>query len=790
MPRPLFIGQTPAARSSTIAATISAIGQGFLSIALAIPAYAQFGPIPSASSVTLGQPFGASQLDGTGHIPINELPIGTTAASVAAGNDSRFSAPAITGGTIGGTAAIDGIKLGFNTPLPQINIGAALTFNGADSPANKPLNANGTLAGSATSQQSSVYNFAISSDQAAAPNGWINDFNVSCTMGGGNFAGIRDCMASGVAVVGSANTSDTSSRNYVSNIATAYATVNDGGTAGPYAALGSITGYNANVRLATNANGAATFWNVLQAQENDVTMMPGTSAASLYGLSIDQVGGHAVQGTYDDTGLVFSNTVGAIGWRCGICFGNSYAAWPMAATGATLIGAVAATRANTGQPMPAQNGIDFRAVTFNGYALATPGFTVDPAGNLAAANIAAPSIASAGSVTAVTASPRGQYPANIFPALTIAAPPGAGSTATAAVSSMGWTGGPAIFVDPGAGCSVNDILTPSSYTGTPFQFKITSISGSGAVTGFTPAGNGAGNLTAPFASSTLTMSGGTCTAAPAYAANFYINTVTVTGGGNGYLAPPAVTSAPSSLGNTATLASAINNAMVLSGSSGKIIMNSSGTTLGLGGTAGAPVILASAMVDGSKLRLTATGGTYAVPANTSWLALVQTAPVASQAITLPQSPVDGQLFRLSTAGKISALTLSPSAAGWTNGAPLPANSAFQLGWDAGSSTWMAAASPVTMLVNLPVIAPATTSLTSSPATIFPAAAYVSIRIAPLTSGTQMACTGDGTTPIIGASATVSYGQDLHWPDQPGGAMPTGAVQCVSTAAGTIQTEAH
>ena len=230
--------------------------------------------------------------------------------------------------------------------------------------------------------------------------------------------------------------------------------------------------------------------------------------------------------------------------------------------------------------------------------------------------------------------------------------------------------------------------------------------------------------------------------------------------------------------------------MAVSGSNGKIIMNSSGTTLGLGGTAGAPVILASAMVDGSKVRLIATGGPYAVPANTSWLALVQTGTLASQAITLPASPADGQLFRVSTAGKITALTLSPSAAGWTNGAPLPANSSFQLGWDSGSSTWMATGSPVNLLVNLPAIAPLTTSISPSPATIFPAAAYVSIRITPLTSGTQMACTGDGTTPAIGASATASYGQDLHWPDQPGGAMPTGVVQCVSTAAGTIQTEAH
>ena len=442
---PTPIEPNPAAWLSIIAAVVRAISQAvapFLCIALASTAHAQFGPIPSASSVTLGQPFGASQLDGAGHVPIAELPLGTTATSVAAGNDSRFTAPAITGGEPSAERRPSTVSP--SAPIHRCRRSISARPSPSTAPTARQTNRSMPLAPWPARRRPSnppSYNFSINSDQAAAPNGWINDFNVTCTMGGGNFAGIRDCLASGVAVVGSANASDTSSRNYVSNIATAYATVNDGGTAGPYAALGSITGYNANVRLATSASTAATFWNVLQAQENDVTMMSGTSAASLYGLSIDQVGGHAVQGTYDDTGLVFSNTVGAIGWRCGICFGNSYAAWPMAATGATLIGAVAATRANTGQAMPAQNGIDFRAVTFNGYALATPGFTVGPGRKpgrrkhrRAVDRLRRQRHLSHG------ITPRA-IPANIFPAITIAAPPGTGSTATAAVASMGWTGG-------------------------------------------------------------------------------------------------------------------------------------------------------------------------------------------------------------------------------------------------------------------------------------------------------------------------------------------------------------
>ena len=107
-----------------------------------------------------------------------------------------------------------------------------------------------------------------------------------------------------------------------------------------------------------------------------------------------------------------------------------------------------------------------------------------------------------------------------------------------------------------------------------------------------------------------------------------------------------------------------------------------------GGTVTGTLVTAGVQADASKTRLTATGTAYTVPATTSWLAMVQTGTLAAQSLTLPSAPVDGQLLRISTIGQVTALTLSPTVAGWSNGATLPANAGFTLGWDATSSAWL------------------------------------------------------------------------------------------------------
>ena len=278
---------------------------------------------------------------------------GTAAGTVAAGNDARIT---------GAVQSAGGAMTGPLT-LPQVNLGGALAFTGADGPGNRGLNASGTLTGTATDQQSAAYQIRISSDQASAPNGWIDHLQVQCTMGGGAFSGLRDCVHSSVGFnatpSAAAMAADASSRDLVSTLAEGYASAGWGGAAGPYAARGNLTGLNANVRVTAGA----AFWNLLAGTEVNVEAGTGATLASKFGTLVSQTANDRVRGTYDDVALNFANQSGASRWGCGICFGNSFAQWPVADTG-TLIGAVAATRTAPTVSPAALNGVDFRGVAF------------------------------------------------------------------------------------------------------------------------------------------------------------------------------------------------------------------------------------------------------------------------------------------------------------------------------------------------------------------------------------------------------------------------------------------
>ena len=609
---------------------------------------------------------------------------GTAAGTVAAGNDARIT---------GAVQSAGGAMTGPLT-LPQVNLGGALAFTGADGPGNRGLNASGTLTGTATDQQSAAYQIRISSDQASAPNGWIDHLQVQCTMGGGAFSGLRDCVHSSVGFnatpSAAAMAADASSRDLVSTLAEGYASAGWGGAAGPYAARGNLTGLNANVRVTAGA----AFWNLLAGTEVNVEAGTGATLASKFGTLVSQTANDRVRGTYDDVALNFANQSGASRWGCGICFGNSFAQWPVADTG-TLIGAVAATRTAPTVSPAALNGVDFRGVAFGagGYAFASPGYTVDPAGGVAASTVNSPSVTSTGSLSAVGVTSNGQYPANAWPVLTVAAPGAAGSTATAVPATMGWTGGPGTFVSGGAGCSVNDVLTPAGAVGTPFQMKVTAVS-AGAATAFVPAGFGAGSMTAPFPAASMAMTGGTCTTAPVYQPNLYLASVTVTGGGNGYATPPAVTASAGISNATAILAGTIGNTLTVAGNRGRVLMDATGTRLGTAGVAGGPVIFQAARADQAYARIVAANaGTAAFAANVSELFLDPAAGIAAFTVTLPATPVDGQTAVVSCGQAITTLTVNAAAnqamrpSGTTTASACTATQGHAWRWRAAQAAW-------------------------------------------------------------------------------------------------------
>lgn len=70
---------------------------------------AQVGAVPTGA---VGSPNGVAALDSSGHVPISEIPVGTTSSTVASGNDSRITGALQTsGGTMSGPIAMGNNKV-------------------------------------------------------------------------------------------------------------------------------------------------------------------------------------------------------------------------------------------------------------------------------------------------------------------------------------------------------------------------------------------------------------------------------------------------------------------------------------------------------------------------------------------------------------------------------------------------------------------------------------------------------------------------------------------------------
>jgi hypothetical protein len=121
---------------------------------------------------------------------------------------------------------------------------------------------------------------------------------------------------------------------------------------------------------------------------------------------------------------------------------------------------------------------------------------------------------------------------------------------------------------------------------------------------------------------------------------------------------------------------------------GKVLLNSTGTTLGVAGTSGGPVLSAGALIDTSGVRTALTTSGYTVPANTSLVRFTQTSTVSAATVTLPTALADGQAIQfVNYSGAVTALTFSPTVNGWTNASTLTVNTGLRVRWDAAASAW-------------------------------------------------------------------------------------------------------
>jgi len=308
-------------------------------------------------------------------------------------------------------------------------------------------------------------------------------------------------------------------------------------------------------------------------------------------------------------------------------------------------------------------------------------------------------IAPSGSVASIVPLTSGSYATTYathpwdgtLPAITIAAPPAGGTQALAHVVSME-PQLPGAIVDGGSSCAVNDVLTLQGGTvtagGHPAQIKVLAATLGAAtsvgLTGATPQQYSA----FPDDAISVSWTNGVCTVAThgitwsPRRADDYV----VTSGGAGYVTTPTVTF-PQTGGLIPTSTAVLTNDLTLQAQAGQVVLDAGGTTLGMPGSAGFPVLSAGALIDGSGVRQTL-GASYTVPRNTSLVRFTQTSTVSASTVTLPTALADGHSIQfVNYAGAVTALTFSPAVSGWANGSTLAAYAGLRVRWDATDAAW-------------------------------------------------------------------------------------------------------
>lgn len=271
--------------------------------------------------------------------------------------------------------------------------GLSLTNNriyaGTSSPSNSFIFSKGSISGTASPASNGIaspFNLFVSGDSVDTNGtGSLIGFSIEHAVSA-NHTGGREASQSYLAIVGSPSVA-AGGAGYVGGAALTRVSANLGGTSGAYTTYkGSTFAANANIYLTSGA----TFLNLVNGEEFDITVPAGDSTADKYGISVVHGINDAVRGTYDDSAISINDQDGAsAGWHYGISFGSYAHQWAFQ-NDSTLIGAQI-RQVGPSSPSVALNGVDFRNVTFGGYAFASKGFAVDPSGNIFGNNLYASS---------------------------------------------------------------------------------------------------------------------------------------------------------------------------------------------------------------------------------------------------------------------------------------------------------------------------------------------------------------------------------------------------------------
>lgn len=210
-----------------------------------------------------------------------------------------------------------------------------------------------------------VNRFVTNSDNLDATSAkGLSNLYTGIRVDGARSRGNRVADTAVISVEGTTGNRYTDDYYYVAQASSAFANVNDSGTA--QHPSGNLFGGNDITEL----RAGATNWNSITGREIDVEVQSGASVLDKVGVQIVQTAKDRVAGTGNDIAFGFGNQAGATtGWSLGISFGMRNGVWPFNKA-STLIGSHASAMPGV-SPYAALNGIDFTAISFSGAALAT-----------------------------------------------------------------------------------------------------------------------------------------------------------------------------------------------------------------------------------------------------------------------------------------------------------------------------------------------------------------------------------------------------------------------------------
>jgi hypothetical protein len=276
------------------------------------------------------------------------------------------------------SASIGGTGSGFTIPVSAVG-----AING---PANmwytvNGLTLTGVIASPSITGNITPFQIYVGGDSVDTNNTNLNVFSVVHASSTGTTGG-RTVILGSESIVGTPTSLSSAGNISVSGITRVSANMT--GTTGAYANYKGNT-FGGGFNIFTTAG--ATFISLVNAQENDVALEAGSSAAEKHALTIVQTAGDAVRATYDDNAIEFGAQDGTTTtWKTGIMFGAYAHKWSFG-TDSTLISTQTRT-VGAASASVALNGVDMSGVTFSGSAFIAPAGSISHMSYAFSANVA------------------------------------------------------------------------------------------------------------------------------------------------------------------------------------------------------------------------------------------------------------------------------------------------------------------------------------------------------------------------------------------------------------------